>query len=183
MLLISTRWAGKARRSFIIGMRLWPPARTLASSPSSARVASASSRDAGAEYSNAAGYITPPRWVGETVPGTGGGRGAPRAVSVKPPCIAISPEPLARSRPYSFAVRHVGPASSRRGGSRPPAPTTRPGTRGSPTSMLADSRAEAALGTRTRAEHPTPAHRRAPRRPAPAPRSSHLAIPSRGGCT
>src|SRR5687767_6331477 len=43
-------------RSFIIGTRLCPPARILASSPCSTSSATASSTVAGAKYSNAAGY-------------------------------------------------------------------------------------------------------------------------------
>src|SRR5262245_44031831 len=53
----SMRCLGCARRSFIIGTRLWPPARSLASSPSRPRRPSASCTLVGAWYSNAAGYI------------------------------------------------------------------------------------------------------------------------------
>src|SRR5262249_26824902 len=52
----SIRCLGCARRSFIIGIRLWPPARILASS-SLPRSFSASATLAGAWYSNAAGYM------------------------------------------------------------------------------------------------------------------------------
>src|SRR5262245_29733943 len=48
---------GWASRSFIIGIRLWPPARSLASSLCLPRRASASFTLVGAWYSNAAGYI------------------------------------------------------------------------------------------------------------------------------
>src|SRR5690606_34609537 len=58
MRLMSTRCAGVASRIFIIGRRLCPPARTLPSSPSSARSAVASSSVVGAEYSNGAGYTS-----------------------------------------------------------------------------------------------------------------------------
>ena len=57
MRLMSTRWAGAAKRSFIMGMRLWPPASTLPSSPNSSRAARAPSRVSGAWYSNAGGYM------------------------------------------------------------------------------------------------------------------------------
>ena len=56
--LMSTISAGVANRSFISGIRLWPPARTFASSPCSASSESASSSDAGAAYSKLAGNIT-----------------------------------------------------------------------------------------------------------------------------
>jgi hypothetical protein len=42
---MSISFAGVARRSFIIGRRLWPPARMRASSPSAALAATASSMD------------------------------------------------------------------------------------------------------------------------------------------
>ena len=48
--LRSTSTAGCASRKFIAGTRLWPPARTLASSPCSASSASASSSVCGREY-------------------------------------------------------------------------------------------------------------------------------------
>jgi hypothetical protein len=54
---------GVAKRSFISGMRLWPPASTFASSPRSESVAITSSSVDGAEYSNLAGYtIAPLPW-------------------------------------------------------------------------------------------------------------------------
>src|SRR2546425_20814 len=58
MRLISTRALGSARRSFITGRRLWPPARTFASPPKRSRIWTASSTDEGAKYSNRGG-ITP----------------------------------------------------------------------------------------------------------------------------
>src|SRR5437764_10069001 len=45
----STRWAGAARRCFIVGNRVWPPASSLASSLP--RAATASATLVGAEYS------------------------------------------------------------------------------------------------------------------------------------
>src|SRR5262249_9558056 len=53
--LRSTTTAGRTRRMFIIGTRLWPPARSLASSPCRARRSSASSMLRGAKYSKGAG--------------------------------------------------------------------------------------------------------------------------------
>jgi hypothetical protein len=47
MRLMSTRWAGWAKRSFIIGSRLWPPARILASLPRLASSPIASATDFG----------------------------------------------------------------------------------------------------------------------------------------
>src|SRR2546428_10476403 len=58
MRLMSTRALGSARRSFITGRRLWPPARTFASPPKRSRIWTASSTDEGAKYSNRGG-ITP----------------------------------------------------------------------------------------------------------------------------
>src|SRR3989441_6903805 len=58
MRLMSTRAFGSARRSFITGSRLWPPARTFASPPKRSRIWTASSTDEGAKYSNRGG-ITP----------------------------------------------------------------------------------------------------------------------------
>src|SRR5205823_15028551 len=52
----SIRCLGWARRSFIIGMRLWPPASSLASSSLSSSL-SASLTRVGACYSKAAGYM------------------------------------------------------------------------------------------------------------------------------
>src|SRR5262245_27779561 len=54
----STRWSNTARRRASRGTRLWPPARTLASSPSSASAAAASSAVPGAWYWNGAGFTT-----------------------------------------------------------------------------------------------------------------------------
>src|SRR5205085_11689670 len=61
----STRCAGRASRKLSSGTRLWPPASTLASSPSSASSASASSRVVGAWYSNGGGFIDVPFPRGE----------------------------------------------------------------------------------------------------------------------
>src|ERR1051325_3042692 len=55
---MSTRCSGDAKRSFINGMRLWPPARTLASGPWSDSRPNASSSDEGQWYWNAVGSIT-----------------------------------------------------------------------------------------------------------------------------
>ena len=52
---MSTRWDGFARRSFIIGRRLWPPAITRASEPARCRAAIAPSTLVARSYSNAAG--------------------------------------------------------------------------------------------------------------------------------
>jgi hypothetical protein len=54
---MSTRRAGSARRKFITGIRLCPPARILASPPLRARRSRAASREAGAWYSNGAGFM------------------------------------------------------------------------------------------------------------------------------
>ena len=79
--LMSITWGGLASRSFMSGMRLWPPESTLASSPSLASNAVASARDVGAWYSNAAGIIGGPlparrrpglRTCGRTVRGSAG---------------------------------------------------------------------------------------------------------------
>src|SRR5215510_13301283 len=53
----SMRFLGWARRSFIMGMRLWPPATSLASSSLPSRP-SASFTVEGLWYSNEAGYMT-----------------------------------------------------------------------------------------------------------------------------
>src|SRR3954463_13321612 len=62
---MSTRCSGAARRSFIIGSRLCPPAITRASGPRRSSVASASSTLLARSYSNGAGTCTscssPPR--------------------------------------------------------------------------------------------------------------------------
>src|SRR5580693_4910552 len=57
---MSTISSGDAKRSFISGTRLWPPASTLASSPPSRSSDIASSRERGAAYRNRDGYIHPP---------------------------------------------------------------------------------------------------------------------------
>src|ERR687885_1384668 len=54
MRLMSTSTGGLASRSFISGKRLWPPARTLASSCARSR-SSASATERGAAYLNDAG--------------------------------------------------------------------------------------------------------------------------------
>src|SRR5437773_4433741 len=59
----SMRCFGWASRSFIIGMRLWPPARILASSFSLPSNPSASLTFFGAWYWNAAGYMAPPLFL------------------------------------------------------------------------------------------------------------------------
>src|SRR3954452_17396359 len=53
----SMRCGGRASRKFIIGTRLWPPARILPSSRCSPRSASTSSSARGAWYSKSAGFI------------------------------------------------------------------------------------------------------------------------------
>ena len=45
---MSIRWAGCAKRSFIIGSKLWPPASSLASLPSVPSSVIASSTERGA---------------------------------------------------------------------------------------------------------------------------------------
>src|SRR5664279_1365792 len=55
------RCRGAERRSFISGMRLWPPARSLASSPNWLSSVTASGYDFARWHSNARGYIPPPR--------------------------------------------------------------------------------------------------------------------------
>src|SRR5271165_2545222 len=57
---MSISQVGLARRSLIIGIRLWPPLMTLASSPYWVRSAIASGIVRGLEYSNAAGTILGP---------------------------------------------------------------------------------------------------------------------------
>src|SRR5919201_4213130 len=52
---MSTRCSGLARRSFIIGRRLWPPAMTRASEPRRCRAASAPSTLVARSYPNGAG--------------------------------------------------------------------------------------------------------------------------------
>src|SRR5215471_1977803 len=71
MRLISTRTGGIARRSFINGNRLWPPARTLASVWVANR-STASATDCGAAYLNEAGITdVPPRGRDGTPAGHG----------------------------------------------------------------------------------------------------------------
>src|SRR5579862_6902922 len=65
--LMSTRWAGRARRRASSGTRLCPPARTLASSPCSPSRATASSTDATAWYSKGGGFTR--RTVAGALPG------------------------------------------------------------------------------------------------------------------
>src|SRR5215831_12176017 len=60
MPLMSTRWPGLARRSFMSGMRLWPPERILASAPSLTRRPVASSIVRGAWYSKGPGIMSAP---------------------------------------------------------------------------------------------------------------------------
>src|SRR5262245_51798618 len=55
---MSTITRGLARRSFIAGIRLCPPASTFASSPCRASMATASSMVEGRKYSKLAGYIS-----------------------------------------------------------------------------------------------------------------------------
>src|SRR6266545_3834042 len=54
---MSTRCAGAARRMFSTGTRLWPPASTLPSPPTSASTASASGTVAGRWYVKAGGFM------------------------------------------------------------------------------------------------------------------------------
>src|SRR3984893_16233953 len=55
--LMSIRIAGRARRKFIVGIRLCPPARNFASSPCSDLSASACASEAAAIYLKAAGFM------------------------------------------------------------------------------------------------------------------------------
>src|SRR2546426_8929063 len=57
MRLMSTSASGWVSRKLSSGIRLWPPARTLARSPWSARIVSASSSARGAKYSNRGGFM------------------------------------------------------------------------------------------------------------------------------
>src|SRR6266705_2714148 len=81
MRLISTRALGSARRSFITGRRLWPPARTFASPPKRSRLWTASSMDEGAKYSNRGGITPqPPVLWNSAASSRGGDKGfSPRA--------------------------------------------------------------------------------------------------------
>src|SRR5260370_19534719 len=60
MELMSIKKPGRARRSFIMGMRLWPPLKSLASSPCCCNRAMASGMLVGRKYSKAGGIIDPP---------------------------------------------------------------------------------------------------------------------------
>src|SRR5712692_1551477 len=84
MRLMSTRTGGLARRSFISGSKLWPPANTLASSFPLSR-STASTTDRGAAYLKDAGIIA--LHLPKTEPGT-----------VKPPH-QLQPYCHSRSRP------------------------------------------------------------------------------------
>src|SRR5580700_9350067 len=55
--LISIRTAGWVSRKFMVGTRLWPPARKRASSPYSAFSAKACSSDRAAMYLKGAGFM------------------------------------------------------------------------------------------------------------------------------
>src|ERR1700739_2987668 len=57
---MSIRWLGRARRSFIMGIRLWPPLRILGSSPCCCRRPTASGSVLGRRYSKAGGIMGPP---------------------------------------------------------------------------------------------------------------------------
>src|SRR5918999_5409427 len=54
---MAIKYFGRATRNFIIGTRLCPPAKSLASSPCCCKSAIASPIPLGARYSKAAGYI------------------------------------------------------------------------------------------------------------------------------
>src|SRR5262245_33568543 len=70
MRLMSMRTGGLASRSFISGSRLWPPARTLASSLSLSRP-TASPTDWTAAYLNEAGIMAPPAAFSDAAPERG----------------------------------------------------------------------------------------------------------------
>src|SRR5215472_8353210 len=57
MRLMSIKWLGRASRSFIMGIRLWPPLRILASSPCCCSNAMASGTFLGRRYSKAGGIM------------------------------------------------------------------------------------------------------------------------------
>src|SRR5215475_13972147 len=57
MRLMSITYAGRASRSFIIGIRLWPPLNILASSPCRCRRVIASEMVEGRRYSKAGGIM------------------------------------------------------------------------------------------------------------------------------
>src|SRR5712691_5587817 len=67
--LMSIRNLGSSSRSFIEGMRLWPPASSLASSPCWPNSLIASWREPGATYSKLAGYIGAPHLFGRVFDG------------------------------------------------------------------------------------------------------------------
>ena len=96
---MSTKCPKRAKRKLSIGTRLCPPARILASSPSSASVASTSSRSSGAWYSNGAGFMLRPR------------RRAPATRAAAP---AARP-----ARPWPSAARHRRPRTRGSAGSTP----------------------------------------------------------------
>src|SRR5512133_2798648 len=130
--LMSTSTRGAANRSFMSGMRLIPPASTLASSSYRPRVSSASSNVAGTTYSKLAGYrgdrpSVARRWVPQRKehsrqPGSGGPPLANDALAHGPAELAPVGRPGAREHPAQVggdgtdAERHglgdlpVGPA-------------------------------------------------------------------------
>src|SRR5713226_7938930 len=87
MRLMSTSARGSARRSFITGRRLWPPARTFASPPKRSRIWTASSTDEGAKYSNRGGITPqPPVLLNNAASSRGRDKGfSPRAVAGQRP--------------------------------------------------------------------------------------------------
>src|SRR6478752_9339036 len=87
---MSTRWPGAARRMLRIGMRLWPPARTLPSCPTSARTATASATLRGAWWTKGEGFTVT---ILPCVVGCGYGTGSPlRASDVGNFCLNPAPE-------------------------------------------------------------------------------------------
>src|SRR5438876_1950912 len=64
MRLMSTRARGAVTRSFMAGIKLCPPAKTFASPSKRPKIATASSRLAGAKYSKDAGYTAAPPLIG-----------------------------------------------------------------------------------------------------------------------
>src|SRR5207247_2750746 len=99
--LMSMTCLGVARRSFISGIRLWPPDSTLASSPSLASSCVASPIDVGAWYSKAAGIIGGPL-------GSAGLKGSCRTVSLSLSVERRTP----RSDTHTFGVHTRGLRSS-----------------------------------------------------------------------
>ena len=76
---MSIRHSGRARRSFIIGSRLWPPATSRASGPWRSSSASACSTLVARSYSNGAGVCTwSPLWSSGSRPSP---EGRPRSVA------------------------------------------------------------------------------------------------------